>query len=785
MGRDGPLGWVAVPLLAVAIIAAATLIWSLTRGEHDTEPPQLPPVAASGDRVAVSDPYEWRTLEIGGGGFVTGLVATESDGESVVYARTDVGGAHRWDEISRRWTQMLRTGTVTDGELTANDYHVASIAVSDGDPDVVALAAGGDYNPGHDDDLDGDGRVLWSTDGGRSWSVGTQRWSMAGNQMYRYGSESLAIDPHDPQRAHLGTQREGLWSTRDGGTSWEQVPTDQVPDGVTDDVTEDQAGVNSVTYVKRSDGSGPATIVVGVANRGLYASIDGGSSWHLLIELAAGEIPSSAGPTDGDLLMSIDEHDRRQARLVRVQGAASGVISAMSVVDVPSPTQASRWVVAASPHDPDKLVLADEAVRDGHYWTSDDGGETWTDHDVSIEASEVPWLAATDLVDFMSTGRLVFDPVVPNRLWFAEGMGVWRTDAPTTETVEWTAVSQGIEEVVVSGIVVPPGQPPIVTVADRQGFRFPDLGQLPTRTLVDPRFASGSSVDFSAGDPTRLAWVGAESHLGPPRARPRGATSSDGGETWQEMAGLRPAMYGGEVAVSATDPHRIVWLPTHADDPGAFRTSTLGVFTSGDGGHRWQQAIPDDDIDSFHRYFWWFGRRALAADRVNGSFYLLSDERRFYESTNGGSDWRRAVHAPPCDDDGDCHVYGQVQAVPGRAGHLWASTGLNGLHRTTDAGASSWERIDQFAEARAFGFGAPVGETDKPTAFVYGRAPGEVDLGLWRSIDGGETWEMLTDHPGDLAAHVNAVAGDPDVPGRVYVGFAGAGMVHGDDPELR
>ena len=42
----------------------------------------------------------------------------------------------------------------------------------------------------------------------------------------------------------------------------------------------------------------------------------------------------------------------------------------------------------------------------------------------------------------------------------------------------------------------------------------------------------------------------------------------------------------------------------------------------------------------------------------------------------------------------------------------------------------------------------------------------------------------MADHPGGIAAGVNAVAGDPEVPGRVYVGFGGVGVVRGDDTTL-
>ena len=96
----------------------------------------------------------------------------------------------------------------------------------------------------------------------------------------------------------------------------------------------------------------------------------------------------------------------------------------------------------------------------------------------------MPWLEQTDLTSYMSAGRLAFDPTVEGRVWFAEGMGVWRADDVTADTVTWTSEAVGIEELVVSTIVDPPGDALFVGVADRQGFRLTSLDQFPKRGEV-------------------------------------------------------------------------------------------------------------------------------------------------------------------------------------------------------------------------------------------------------------------------------------------------------------
>jgi hypothetical protein len=78
------------------------------------------------------------------------------------------------------------------------------------------------------------------------------------------------------------------------------------------------------------------------------------------------------------------------------------------------------------------------------------------------------------------------------------------------------------------------------------------------------------------------------------------------------------------------------------------------------------------------------------------------------------------------------------------------------------------------------GFGAPVVASGPVAVFLYGRANGGAQTGLFRSDDDGATWQLISSFPGGSYAEVNAISGDPDIPGRVYVAFGGTGFVQGD-----
>lgn len=719
--------------------------------------------------------YDWRQVPIGAGGFVTGIISVpDGAGGAAMYARTDVGGAYRWDESAGHWEQMILASGLIGVQPSSDLYSVASLAAAPGDSDVVYAAVGTDYNPSEPaEDLQRTGLILRSEDGGRTWRASGQHWFISGNQDFRTGTERLAVDPANPSHVVYGSQREGLWRSLDGGASWEQVPLELVPTGLSNDGrVGDEAGVNFAIFVPSVGGR---QLFVGVAHDGVYASSDGGETWEQVSELSEGEIPASPALAGDSMLFAINTPFGDSARLRRIDAVTS------EVEDVLMPTTSQSWIVDADPANERRLVLTDGAVRDGHFWTSGDGGTSWTNHDIAIESPEIPWLEQTDLDLYMSAGRLMFDPTVPGRVWFAEGMGVWRTDDFLASTVVWQSASRGIEETVVSSVTVLPDGTAIATVADRQGFLLDSHAEYPSSPLVDARFASGTSLDFAPANPDVVVWIGAESHTGSsPDRTPRGAISFDGAATWNEMGGLNRDMFGGEVAVSSTDPSVIVWLPTHYDDPNAFRTDPVGLYVSHDSGASWTRSSVDGEVDSFHRLFAWFTRRSLAADGANGNFYLLSDGARMYVSGDGALTWTAAPFAPPCSMDTDCHVFGQLQAMPGAEGHLWASVALAGLYRSPDAGQTPWIRVDGIDEARAFSFGAPIEPGQDPALYVYGRVTGDPLFGLWRSGDLGESWSLVSRYPNDMATQVDVIAGDPTTPGRVYVGFGGNGVVVGE-----
>src|SRR5580698_1752941 len=155
-----------------------------------------------------SEPYQWRNAVIGGGGFVTGLI-THPRAKNLVYARTDVGGAYRWEENSQRWIP------ITDSFSPADFTGIESLAVDPNDTNRVYLAAGIYEN--------GRSAIFRSDDRGRTWQQTDVPFKMGGNETGRFNGERLAVSPNDGHILFFGSRNDGLWKSTDRGATWKPV----------------------------------------------------------------------------------------------------------------------------------------------------------------------------------------------------------------------------------------------------------------------------------------------------------------------------------------------------------------------------------------------------------------------------------------------------------------------------------------------------------------------------------------------------------------------------------
>ncbi len=151
--------------------------------------------------------YDWRSLTYGAGGFIPGFVFHPRE-KGLLYARTDIGGAYRFDAAGQRWLPLLDHLAKADADLMG----VLSLAVDPSDANRVYAACGlytGEWAR--------KAALLSSTDRGASWQIHELGLKLAGNGPGRGTGERLQVDPARPERLLLGTTQDGLLQSTNRG----------------------------------------------------------------------------------------------------------------------------------------------------------------------------------------------------------------------------------------------------------------------------------------------------------------------------------------------------------------------------------------------------------------------------------------------------------------------------------------------------------------------------------------------------------------------------------------
>lgn len=86
---------------------------------------------------SIEDLYDWGSLRIGGGGYLSGLVV----GKKEMYIRTDVGGAYKYDYSKKEWVQLFSFITEAKKEYLS----VKGIAIDPNDDNIVYFLCGCAY----------------------------------------------------------------------------------------------------------------------------------------------------------------------------------------------------------------------------------------------------------------------------------------------------------------------------------------------------------------------------------------------------------------------------------------------------------------------------------------------------------------------------------------------------------------------------------------------------------------------------------------------------------------
>ena len=260
---------------------------------------------------SIESSMDWDTLNIGGGGFVSGIIT----GDDQMYARTDVGGAYRYDYEQKKWVQLLDFLTDADRGFLSVD----AMCVDPNDDDTLYLLCGCAYFS------DARTVIFRSHDAGETFEEidVTDLIQVHGNGYGRQTGEAIAVDPDDPNIIYCGGDvtagDSALIMSKDGGDTWSPVMgydklglfeysikwptwTEHMARSVTDD---EYLNVNGVATIQITDGKVyVGTSVKGKAN--LHVAEVGSDDFQPLSEdLPTEQMPSRINlDADGNLLIT-------------------------------------------------------------------------------------------------------------------------------------------------------------------------------------------------------------------------------------------------------------------------------------------------------------------------------------------------------------------------------------------------------------------------------------------------------------------------------------------------
>jgi len=696
-------------------------------------------VAALGTQAAASaENYHWDVVAMGGGGYVSGIVPSKSE-RGIIYARTDVGGAYRWDAANTRWIALTDWVSEADNGLMGVD----SLAVDPHNAAKVYLMSGTAYSSG------GKSVILRSKDYGKTFAQTevTNLFHIHGNGMGRGNGEKLQVDPGNGDVLYAGSRDNGLFRSTDAGASWSRL------DGLDLTTTPNGNGISFVLLDPTSVDQGMAQrMFIGVSRfdsvgANLYFSYDAGQTF----------IPVEGGPTglmpqravmspDGMLYVTYADgagpHGADGEPMSRGQvweyDAAGGNWTNIT----PSEYEHPYAGITMDPANPKHLALSttntywNQGVGYGdQIFTTTDAGRHWTNvvqRGFQIDPMGVSYVAGSSI---HWAGSLEFDPFNTKTVWVSSGNGIFRTTNIDAQTGVWGFMVKGVEETGAYDIQSVPNGPLVTVIGDYDGFTQTDPSQYGVRH--SPSMGTTTGLAIAAQDSRYMARVGGSLY-----------TSSDGGASWAQT----PVFNGtqGNVALSANG---LVLLHS----PGDGSTTT---YRSTNSGASW---TPVSGLAVAYA-------RAVADPVNTNKFYAYDPSGKMMASSDGGVSFVLKGSLPSSGSN-------VIRVAPGHEGDIWVCLNSRGLTRSTDGGAT-FTKVATVNQCTGMGFGKAAPDSNYPTVYMFGTV-GSV-TGLMRSTDAGATWVRLNDdahqYGGNAASHI--VTGDMNIYGQVYMSTGGRGVAY-------
>lgn len=764
-----------------------------------------PLTASAADSIESS--MDWDTLNIAGGGFVSGIIT----GDDQMYARTDVGGAYRYDYEQKKWVQLMGFLNEADRGFLSVD----AMCVDPNDDDTLYLLCGCAYFS------DARTVVFRSHDAGETFEEidVTDLIQVHGNGYGRQCGEAIAVDPDNPDIIYCGGDAtagtSGLIMSEDGGDTWKAVdgygkldlfeyeinwPT-WTEHKVKTTAEKYDGGANGVSTITITDGK----VFVGTSIKGkanLHVAEVGSDDFKPLSE----ELPTEQMPSrinldpDGNLLITyinglmFDSGTGYAYKYNPKTDELKDITPTTTSNGTAKKLNVGYGGVFSDRHDSNKLVAttcaqwysqswtADAWDRDAIAWgdrffKSEDGGETWTEMTPGNSTSWGGPLEANYLEDgghswirdkaIHWSGSIAIDPRNSDQFWVVSGNGVFTCEDTWAECPTIRFAADGIEEVVSLDFISRPGKDPVSVIGDYDGFYHnadgtatqlsPSMNKLTTTT------ASTGGIAYCPANPDVMVRLSEGSAMG---------YYTTDGTTWQELPNV--PLSGAKAAINQLE-------------DGTYRilvSSSGKISYTDDFGKTWSTASTSDSLSST---IW------MCVDEKNPQYVYAYGYyyNQYYFYSKPKADITDARYVLMVSDDyGKTFKNGQTICQYDQCdgayriayldeGTFAIAAGYYGAYVVTDYGKTV-TKMDSVSYCKTMGYGAAAKDGDPYTLYMYGKPADSDPEGIYRSTDCGKSWVLINqNHLYGGTGNGNYLVGDMNTFGTVYMSTVGCGIVVG------
>lgn len=705
--------------------------------------------------------YTWDTVPYGGGGYVTGLVFHPKE-ENLVYIRTDVGGAYRWDPENNRWRSLCDMFSLNDSNL----YGIDGIAVDPNDADTLYICAG-KYRSNKAVDygmyIEGKSKypacdVLKSTDRGNTWQSTGLNVEFNGNGTNRNFGECIAVDPVNGNNVYVFSRDNELYCSTDAAASWTKIDSFPIIP-VQGNEQGEKAGYARVIEIDGSsqkDGNSSHIFAGIYGGYGVFESNDMGKTWNSITGENGPKSPTSMKLTEDGKSLYVAASDGvylyRDSKWKNITPSKNGQYNGIDI----DRNDSNIVYVARTAGDDGRLFQ-------GHIFRTKDGGDNWEDlYPLSKRMNTVFWWPTRYF--FANTSAVRVNPFNSSELWVTDWYGVWKTNNLNQEPqAAWINDIRGLEEMVAfCAISFPePGPKLMVGNADNVGAVWEsDIRDYPSGTLITSDLTDTNEIDFCEGSPNIVVRASGNGTYG------RYGYSLDYGKTWTQFPNFPKDDKGnnllsGRVAVSA-EVNKDTGYPTVFVMP-----VKSGGYYSRDMGETWNECEGEPENLVSSRFAWSYN---FSSDRVEPDVFYGYSGGKFYVSTDGGATFDEKISNLP--SFWRCFV----KAAPYMKGTVWVSLGFDGIYASNDYG-TTMTKIPDVTRAYMFAFGKPAEGRTNPTAFLYGEVNNET--GIFMSVDMGSSWVRINDDDHMIGCEPTCMGADRQEFGVAYVGTNGRGFSYG------